>query len=184
MVFILAQREASKGSMASFLSLGLHYVNYRASSRAEITPPVLLLVTPIDLSTHVVTHFGSRPFTSFVQSFDTWYSDKRLADRFTGFRVNTSHQGQSILPIPHTGILDSLRNRSRDQFVAAGRVFRRDPREDVIRWRRLHGSQFKYGQTNRLYGGNTQFIDDRQAAAIVRRKKSAGLGMKNSWTTG
>ena len=37
------------------------------------------------------------PFTSFVQSFDTWYSDKRLADRFTGFRVNTSHQGQSIL---------------------------------------------------------------------------------------
>ena len=61
--------------------LSAHNSTYRTP------PPVLLLVTPIDISTHAVTHFGSRPFTSFVQSFDTWYSDKRLADRFTGFRV-------------------------------------------------------------------------------------------------
>ena len=82
-------------------------------------------------------------------------------------------------PIIHSGILDSLRNRSSDlyyhkgtssQLVVAERVFRRDPREDVIRWRRLHGSLFEHGQATRLYGGNSQFIDDRQAAAIVRRK--------------
>ena len=37
------------------------------------------------------------------------------------------------------------------QFVVAERVFR---------WRRLHGSLFKYGQKSRLYGGNTKFTDD------------------------
>ena len=37
------------------------------------------------------------PSTSIVQSFDTWYIEKRLADRFTGTTVNPSHQGQSVL---------------------------------------------------------------------------------------
>ena len=68
------------------------------------------------------------------------------------------------------------RHLGQPQFVVAERVFRRDPREDVIRRRRLHGSLYKFGKAE-LYGGNTKFIDDRQAAAI-------GSGMKNSWTTG
>ena len=67
-----------------------------------------------------------------------------------------------------------------DQFVVAERVFRRDPEKNVIRWRRLHGSLHKFGKAE-LYGGNTKFIDDRQAPAIVRR---AGSGTRNSWTTG
>ena len=88
----------------------------------------------------------------------------------------TIHQGQSILQSSITGILDSLRNRSGPtttstttgfqfppgigtwgsgpQFVVAERVFRRDPREDVIRWRRLHGSLYKFGKAE-LHGGNT-----------------------------
>ena len=40
--------------------------------------------------------------------------------------------------------------------MVAERVFRR---EDVIRWRRLHGSLYKFGKAE-LYGGNTKFIDD------------------------
>ena len=85
-------------SMATARKAKKPIIHFRCERSKEICVCfVLLLVTPTDLSTHAVTHFGSRPFTSFVQSFDTWYSDKRLADRFTGFRVNTSHQGQSIL---------------------------------------------------------------------------------------
>ena len=107
-------------------------------------------------------------------------SVKTKAPLQAAYRIihKTIHQGQSILQSSITGILDSLRNRFRDQqrprgsgpqFVVAEQVFRRDPREDVIRWRRLHGSLYKFGKAE-LYGGNTKFIDDRQAAAIVRRK--------------
>ena len=37
--------------------------------------------------------------------------------------------------------------------MVAEQVFRRDPEEDVIRWRRLHGSPYKFGKAE-LYGGN------------------------------
>ena len=80
-------------SMATAHKAKKPIIHFRCERSREICVCfVVLLVTPIDLYTHAL-----RPFDSFLQSFDTWYSDKRLADRFTGFTVNASHQGQSIL---------------------------------------------------------------------------------------
>ena len=110
----------------------------------------------------------------------------------------TIHQGQSILQssIVAYWILSGITSTttkvpvpfwdrypgSGPQFVVEERVFRRDPREDVIRWRRFHGSLFKYGKATRLYRRNTQFVDDRQAAAIVRRKSQL-VQVVDDWVT-
>ena len=138
-----------KQEIQTFLSSKLEEVT---QSSPPPHPPVLLLVTPIDLFTHSADMFGSRPFKSFVQSFDTWYSDKKACRPL--YRIHSQHKPPGTIhpPILHIGILDSLRNRSRDQindlyfhrvpvpfcgsapqFVVAERVFRRDAREDVIR---------------------------------------------------
>ena len=156
--------------------LGAQTQNYR--------PMVCCFLLHIDLFTHSADMLAQGP-SSHHSTHGTLI--KRLADRFTGITVNTSHQGQSILqssilaywtlsgidpgtnnlyyhrvPVPfwdrHPG--------SGPQFVVAERVFRRE-----IQWRRLHGSLFKYGKASQLYGGNTQFINDRQAATIVQRKR-------------
>ena len=77
---------------------------------------VLLLVTHIDLFTHSADMFGSRPFKSFVQSFDSWYSDKKACRPLQ--RIHSQHKPPGTIhpPILHIGILDSLRKRSRDQI--------------------------------------------------------------------
>ena len=63
-----------------------------------------------------LTYDGSRPFKSFVQSFDSWYSDKKACRPL--HRIHSQHKppGSIHPPILHIGILDSLRNRSRDQI--------------------------------------------------------------------
>ena len=139
-------------------------------------PPLCCFLLHIDLFTHSADMLAQGPSSHLYSHSTHGTLIKRLADRFAGITVNTSHQGTIHPPILLFGILDSLRNRSRDQindlyyhrvpvpfwdrhpgsgpqFVVAERFFRRDPREDVIRWRRLHGSLF---QTIRLYGGNTK----------------------------
>ena len=67
----------------------------------------------IDLFTHSVDMFGSSPFKSFVQSFDTWYIDKKACRPL--YRIHSQHKPPGTIhpPILHIGILNSLRNRSR-----------------------------------------------------------------------
>ena len=60
-------------------------------------PPVLLLVTPIDLSTHAVTHLAQGPLVySVLHSCD---SSTKACSPLTGIKDNTRHQGQSILQL-------------------------------------------------------------------------------------
>ena len=51
-----------------------------------------------------------------MQSFDTWYSDKKACRPL--HRIHSQHKPPKTIqpPILHIGILDSLRNRSRDQI--------------------------------------------------------------------
>ena len=67
----------------------------------------------IDLFTHSA---DSRPFKSFVQSLDSWYIDKKACRPL--YRYHSQHKPPGTIhpPILHIGILDSLRNRSRDQI--------------------------------------------------------------------
>ena len=79
-------------------------------------PPLCCFWLHIDLFTHSADMFGSRPFKSFVLSFDSWYSDKKACRPL--YRIHSQHKPPGTIhpPIPHIGILDSLRNRSRDQI--------------------------------------------------------------------
>ena len=90
-----------RGKLGQFL----HYAPNLQTSRSP-PPPVLLLVTPIDLFAHSADMFGSRPFKSFVQSFDTWYSDKKACRPL--HRVHSQHKPPGTIhpPILHIGILD------------------------------------------------------------------------------
>ena len=78
-------------SMATARKAKKRIIHFRCERPKEICVCfVLLLVTPIDLFTNSADMFGSRPFKSFVQSFDTWYSDKKACRPL--YRIHSQHK--------------------------------------------------------------------------------------------
>ena len=60
-------------------------------------PPCVAFLLHIDLFTHSADMMAQGPSSHLYSHSTHGTVMKRLADRFTGFTVNTSHPGQSIL---------------------------------------------------------------------------------------